>query len=117
MTATVPARHHSALATVRAWGERTGSKRVVALIDRGDGVHATMVEWEPGAPLELTEDDRTWAVAPAALDAIAAQPLLATGAAPPPSAIRVDPESDAIEAPVGAIGAIADGQFELGAEG
>jgi hypothetical protein len=109
----VPARHHAAVATVRAWGRRAGARRVVALIDRGDGVHAAMVEWEPDGAVELTEGDRTWAIAQAALDAIVPLPLLSTGPAPPASAIRVDVAADHVEAPIGALGAVADGLMEL----
>src|SRR5688500_13384049 len=49
-------RHGEAVATVRAFAERSGALRVVLLVDVGDGNAATMLDWAAGT-LELTETD------------------------------------------------------------
>ena len=110
--AAVPARHAVALATVRDFGHRAQAERVVALVDAGDGEHAAMIEWQPGMPLELTEDETTWAV-----------PDDAAGAVPPraPSAIRPAPATAVrggeitgeIAAPLGGVEHLADAVLDL----
>ncbi|HET8759375.1 MAG TPA: hypothetical protein VFM58_25375, partial [Solirubrobacteraceae bacterium] len=55
------ARHAEAVATVRAFAERSGAERVVLLVDPGDGTTAAMIDWARGA-IELTVGVATWHV-------------------------------------------------------
>jgi hypothetical protein len=95
------AHHGEAVATVRAFGERSGALRVVLLVDVGDGNAATMLDWTDGT-LELTETEGACTV-PAGT-AVAARPRpLPDLRPPPPTALAVDPESGELEAPLGAV--------------
>lgn len=102
------------LATVSSFGERSGALRVLALVDRGDGVHAATVEWRPDTALQVGEDDRTWTVAPTAIEGVAPLPLAPVRAVPA-SAIQVDADSGQVEAPVGAIAQLAEALRDLAA--
>jgi hypothetical protein len=94
-------RHGEAVATVRAFAERSGALRVVLLVDVGDGNAATMLDWAAGT-LELTQTDGACTVPGGT--AVDAQPRpLPDLRPPPPTALAVDPESGELEAPLGAV--------------
>ena len=95
-------RYADAIATVRAFAERSGAERVVLLIDPGDGSTATMVEWADGA-VELTVDDISHEiVAP-----VAAAPRPFPDVRPlPATALAIEPDTGELEAPLGAIAAL-----------
>lgn len=94
------------MATVRAFGTRSNAEQVLVLLDTGEDGAATMLEWRPDVPLELTDGGITWEVP----HDIAAQapplPLPDVAAAVPPSAIDVDLEAGTVEAPPGALPAL-----------
>jgi hypothetical protein len=96
------------MATVRRFGHRSGAERVLVLIDRGEDLTPTMVEWRPGVPLELTDEGITWEVP----DEIGAdvQPLglPEVARAAPASSMRIDVEAGTVEGPVGAVAALCD---------
>jgi hypothetical protein len=94
------ARHAEAVATVRAFAERSGALRVVLLVDRGNG-EATMLDCASGS-LELTEGGRTVTV-PAGTAVAAAPRRLPDLRPPPPTALAIDPETGELEAPLGAV--------------
>jgi hypothetical protein len=104
----------SLLATIAVFGRRAGALRVLGLVDRGDGQHAATIEWRPEAPLEVTEDGAVSTVAPEALATTAPRPLTSVTAVPA-SAIVLDASSGNVEAPIGAIGQLADGLRSLAA--
>ena len=90
-----------AVATVRAFAERSGAERVVLLIDPGDGGEASMLEWMAGE-VELTDGGRTWQVPPDTF--VDAEPLAFPDLRPPPpTALAIDPDTGELEAPLGAI--------------
>jgi hypothetical protein len=105
------ARHAEAVATVRAFAERSGAERVVLLVDPGDGSTATMLDCASGGTLELTDGDRRWDVPPGARVAASPRPLPELRP-PPPTALAVDPETGELEAPLGVIANL--GQAVLG---
>jgi hypothetical protein len=96
-------RYADAIATVRAFAERSGAERVVLLIDPGDGSTATMLEWMQGT-LELTVDDATREITEP-VDA-APRPFPDVRAVPP-TAVAIAPDTGELEAPLGAIAALA----------
>jgi hypothetical protein len=104
-------RYADAIATVRAFADRSGAERVVLLIDPGDATTATMIEWANGA-LELTVDDTTHEItAPAD-----AQPRAFPDLKPlPPTALAIEPETGELEAPLGAITSLARAVLGLAA--
>ena len=104
-------RYADAIATVRAFAERSGAERVVLLIDTGDGGTATMVEWSAGT-LELTIDDTTYPVTTVP----DAEPRTVPDLKPlPPTALAIEPDTGELEAPLGAITALARGVLGLAA--
>jgi hypothetical protein len=107
-------RHAEAVATVRAFAERSGADRVVLLVDSGAGTAATMLDCAPDGTLELTERGRTWEVrADMPVDA-AAQPFPELRP-PPPTAMAIDPETGELEAPLGAIANLGEAVLGLAA--
>jgi hypothetical protein len=96
-----PARHAEAVATVRAFAERSGALRVVLLVDGGDGL-ATMLDCRAGGALELTVGDEAVHV-PAGARVDAEPRPLPELRPPPPTALAIDPESGELEAPLGAV--------------
>jgi hypothetical protein len=95
-------RHAEAIATVRAFAERSGAERVVLLVDPGDGTTATMLDCGPGGALELIVGEESWEV-PAAAQVDAVPRSLPELRPPPPTALAIDPDSGELEAPLGAI--------------
>ena len=95
-------RHGEAVATVRAFSQRSGADRIVLLADPGDGSAATMIDCEPGGRIELTEGERTWLV-PADAAVSAAPRAFPELRPPPPSALHVDAATGELEAPLGAV--------------
>jgi hypothetical protein len=99
-------RHGEAVATVRAFTERSGARRVVLLVDRGDPAEPLMLDCAAGGALELTDRGRTLAIPPAA--AASAAPRAFPELRPAPaSALHIDPESGELEAPLGAVANLA----------
>jgi len=94
------ARHADAVATVRAFAQRSGALRVVLLIDSGEGV-VTMLDCASGA-LELTEAGHSVTI-PAGTPVAAAPRPLPDLRPPPPTALAIDPETGELEAPLGAV--------------
>lgn len=95
------ARHAEAVATVRAFAERSGALRVVLLVDGGDGP-ATMLDCALGGDVELTEEHAAFRL-PAAAAAGAEPRPLPELRPPPPTALAIDPDSGELEAPLGAV--------------
>jgi hypothetical protein len=95
-------RHAEAVATVRAFADRSGAGRVVLLVDPGDGTTATMLDCAPGGAVELTEGDATFAI-PADTPVDAAPRQLPELRPPPASALAIDPATGELEAPLGVI--------------
>jgi hypothetical protein len=93
-------RHSEAIATVRAFAERSGALRVVLIVDPGDGSTATMLECGADGTIELTEGDETVPVPAVVAAAPRPLPELRT---PPATAVAIDPETGELEAPLGAI--------------
>ena len=84
------ARHAEAVATVRAFSERSGAERVVLLVDPGDGGTATMLDCARGGALELTDGDATYEIP--ASTRVDARPRPFPDLRPPPdTALAVDP--------------------------
>jgi hypothetical protein len=106
----VLARHAEAIATVRAFTERSGALRVVLLVDGAVGT--TMLEGAPGGAVELTEADRTFEVpAGVAVDAV---PRALPDIRPAPAmSISLDPETAQLEAPIGAVANLGDAVLAL----
>jgi hypothetical protein len=103
--AAVIARHADAVATVRAFAERSGALRVVLLLDRGDDVPALMLDLGEGGALELTDGEREILVDE---DVDAAPRPLPDIRATPATAIAIEPDSGELEAPLGAIAHLGD---------
>ena len=100
-------RHAIALASVREVAARTGATRVVLLLDEGEAVEPTMVEWAEGGTFELTEGGVTESVDPQTLATVV--PAVTPDVRPlPPTALTVDPETGELAAPIGALAAIAE---------
>ena len=105
------ARHAEAVATVRAFAERSGAERVVLLVDPGDGTTATMLDCTRGGTLELTDGGATWQVPAATRVDVPPRPFPDLRP-PPPTALAVDPDTGELEAPLGVIDNL--GQAVLG---
>jgi hypothetical protein len=99
----------AAIATARAFLERSGAHRVVLLLDRGDGA-ATMVDATHEAT-EVTEDNES-VVIPA--DTFQGPPKPLPEIRPTPaSAIWIDVESGELHAPLGTVEHLADSVLAL----
>jgi hypothetical protein len=90
-----------AVATIRAFAERSGAERVVLLVDSGDDGEATMLDCTAG-DVALTVGGQTWQI-PADRPVDAAPRPLPDLRPPPPTALTIDPESGELEAPLGAV--------------
>jgi hypothetical protein len=105
-------RHAQAVATVRAFSERSRAERVVLLVDLG-GEHApAMIDCAPGGELELTDEGALWRV-PAEVDIDADPRPLPDLRPPPPPALALDPDTGELEAPLGAVANLAGGVLAL----
>jgi hypothetical protein len=93
-------RHAEAIATVRAFAQRSGAQRVVLLVDPGDGTTATMLDCAADGTVELTEGEETRQVPNTVTGAARPLPELRP---PPASAIAINPDTGELEAPLGAI--------------
>ena len=106
------ARHAEALATVRAFAERSQSLRVVVIVDRGDALEPAMLDLAADGSVELTDEGRAWTIPPSSL--VPAQPRPLPDIRPAPSsALRADPESGELAAPIGAVANLAEGVLGL----
>ena len=103
-------RHAEAVATVRAFAERSGALRVVLLVDAGD--EATMLDCAPDGALELTDAGRTFEI-PAAAHVDAAPRALPDLRPAPRTTLSIDPETGELEAPLGAVANLASAVLEL----
>ncbi len=105
-------RHAEAVATVRAFAERSGALRVVLLVDAGTGVEPTMLDCAPDGALELTDAGRTFEIdAGASVDA--APRALPDIRPAPPTTMSIDPETGELEAPLGAVANLARAVLDL----
>jgi hypothetical protein len=95
-------RHAEAVATVRAFAERSGALRVVLLVDAGAGAEATMLDCATGGAVELTDAGRTVEI-PAAARVDAAPRELPEIRPAPRTTLSIDPETGELEAPLGAV--------------
>ena len=93
------ARHGEAIATARAFQERSGAQRVVLLLDRGDG-EATMIDTTHDT--EVTEIDVMSVIPAAQVVPVPAKPLPDIRPTPA-SAITIDVESGELHAPIGTV--------------
>jgi hypothetical protein len=93
-----------AVATALAFADAAGAHRVMLLIDRGDEESALMVDAVHDGTAEVTDGDRTETV-----QAPTATPMpLPEIRAIPHTAIRLDPFTGELSAPIGAIEHLAD---------
>ena len=95
------ARHADAIATVRAFAERSDALRVVLLVDLGEETPA-MLDAAPGGAVELTDEGEAHNV-PAELPVPAPPRALPDIRPAPSSALRADPVTGELAAPIGAI--------------
>lgn len=98
--------HGRALATIRAFAERSGAERVAVLLDAGE--LAMVVECEPFAQFDVVLGEERIAVAPEGRPA-----ELEITEAPPGTAIELDLDHGQILAPMGVVAALADGVLAL----
>jgi hypothetical protein len=107
------ARHGEAVATARAFARGSGATRVVLLIDRG-ATAALMVDLDAAGDVEIVDED---AVATIPADALVpAEPhALPALRATPASAIRIDPETAELSAPIGTVAHLAEAVTALAA--
>ena len=105
------ARHADALATVRAFAERSHAERVVLLVDRGEEDTA-MLECAPDGTVELTQGESQWTVPPTAPIPAPPRPLPEIRPAPS-SSLRADPESGELIAPLGAVANLSESVLGL----
>jgi hypothetical protein len=109
----VLARHGEAVATVRAFAERSRALRVVLLVD-GGGSAATMLDCAADGALEVAEQDERWTVP--ADTPVAAHPRPLPDLRPPPStALAIDPDTGELEAPLGVVAHLARAVLALAA--
>jgi hypothetical protein len=95
------ARHAEAIATVRAFAVRSEALRVVLLLDLGDEAPA-MLDAGPSGALDLTDEGEPYEVA--AEMSVPAPPRALPEIRPAPSsALRADPITGELAAPIGAI--------------
>jgi hypothetical protein len=104
------ARHAEAVATVRAFAERSGALRVVLLVDTG--AEATMLDCAPDGALELTDAGRTFEI-PAAAPVDAAPRALPDLRPAPRTTLSIDPDTGELEAPLGAVANLARAVLDL----
>jgi hypothetical protein len=106
------ARHEVAVATVRAFAERSGAERVVVLLDEGQSEPATMLECGADGAVALTAGERVYVLPPEA--GAGATPVAFHSVRPAPAtALRADPATGELTAPVGAIANLAGAVMSL----
>ena len=96
------ARHADAIATVRAFAARSEALRVVLLVDLGDEESPAMLDAEAGGAIELTAEGEPHTV-PAEMPIPAPPRTLPDIRPAPSSAMRADPITGELAAPIGAI--------------
>jgi hypothetical protein len=96
------AQHAEALATVRAFAERSRAERVVLLVDKGDDAETVMLDCAPDLTVELTEGEASWTLPAGAAVPARPRPLPEIRPAPA-SALRADPATGELVAPIGAV--------------
>ena len=96
------ARHADAIATVRAFAARSEALRVVLIVDRGAEDAPAMLDAAPGGAIELTDEGEAHAV-PAGMPVPAPPRALPEIRPAPSSALRADPITGELAAPIGAI--------------
>jgi hypothetical protein len=107
-------RHGEAVATVRAFAERSRALRVVLLLDGGEGSATTMLDCAADGALEVAEHEERWSV-PAGTP-VAAHPRPLPVLRPPPStALSIEPETGELEAPLGVVAHLARAVLALAA--
>jgi hypothetical protein len=105
------ARHAEAIATVRAFADRSGAERVVLLVDRGEEA-AVMVDRVADGTVEVTDAGVAVAVPPEAAVPAAARALPEIRAAPP-SALQGDPDTGELIAPIGVVSHLGESVLAL----
>ena len=111
-SATLIARHAEAIATVRAYAERSGSDRVVLLVDRGDDDPPAMLDRAADGTIELTDGGEPVTIPAGTL--VPAEPRALPELRPaPPSSLRADPSTGELAAPIGAIANMGAGVLGL----
>jgi hypothetical protein len=94
--------HAEALATVRAFAERADALRVVLLVDNGEREEPAMLDRTADGTVELTHQGSAWTIPPAT--PVPAPPRDLPDIRPAPSsALRADPVTGELAAPIGAI--------------
>lgn len=106
------ARHAEAIATVRAYAERSNAERVVLLVDRGDDDPAIMLDRAADGALELTDGAEPVTIPASAIVPAEPRPLPELRPAPA-SALRADPVTGELAAPIGAIANMGGGVLGL----
>lgn len=101
-----------AVATALAFADAAGAHRVILLIDRGDEEPALMVDAVHDGTAEVTDGDAVEQVLSAPQAAPKSLPEIR---ATPHTAIRLDPITGELSAPIGAIQHLADSVKALGA--
>jgi len=96
------ARHAGAIATVRAFAARSEALRVVLLLDLGDEQAPAMLDAGPGGTLEVTDEGEPYEV-PAEMPVPAPPHALPEIRPAPSSALKADPLTGELAAPIGAI--------------
>ena len=96
------ARHAEAIATVRAFAARSEALRVVLLVDLGQDDSPAMLDAAPGGPIVLTAESEAHEV-PADMPLPAPPRPLPDIRPAPSSALRADPETGELAAPIGSI--------------
>jgi hypothetical protein len=104
--------HDVILATVHDFAERSGATRVAVLLDRGPDRLAPIIEAVAGEPLTIEQGAERLLVPPTELIGVEALPLDLPRAIPA-TALDVDPEEGRIEAPIGAVDALARAILDL----
>jgi hypothetical protein len=103
--------HGEALATVRAFAERSQAERVVLLVDRGEE-QTVMLDCAPDLTVELTQGESTWTVPASTPVSAPARPLPDIRPAPA-SSLRADPGTGELVAPLGAVANLSESVLGL----
>ena len=104
-------RHADALATVRAFAERSRAERVVLLVDHGDKA-AVMLDCAPDLTVEVTEGGSSWTVPPDT-PAPGTPRSLPDVRPAPASSLRADPDTGELIAPLGAVANLSESVLGL----